>query len=447
MKFSTHFSVFLASEVNLRQTRLDQLDERVSAIDHFLSNGNDEIARRFIQTIPQGSYAHRTIINPVDDGDEFDADILLELTEEPGWSPRDYVEELYKAFRSSSRYRNMVSRHARCVKVDYANEFHIDVVPYVTRHGEHYICNRDDDEFELTNPEGFNEWLDQQNQVTGGKLIKTIRLLKYLRDYKNTFSAKSVILNILVGGRVNSALLLGDHGHYKDLPTAFKNLLADLSDYLQSNPTMPVLSDPSCPSESFNHRCDQKQYTNLRKWIKYYSEKAAAAFEEADRETSLKLWREIFGDDFGTASTTIAKASSAHIGRATNTEKFLEQDLRIPVRIDPRYRATLNARVLPKAGFRTYDLQKHGNVVGRSRTIRFTLENCTVPGPYTVYWKVRNTGEEAIAANCIRGQINLDNGSRRRDEPTAYRGKHYVECYIVKGNVCVAMAHQDVIIK
>lgn len=447
MKFTAHFDAFLKNEVNLSQARLDQLDQRVTAVDSFLSSGSDEVARRFVQTIPQGSYAHRTIINPVDDNDEFDADVLLELTEEPDWAPSDYIEELYKVFRSSSRYRGMVSRHARCVKVDYANEFHIDVVPYVERHSEHYIANRDTDEFELTNPEGFNAWLDQQNQTTGGKLIKVVRLLKYLRDYKNTFSVKSVILNILVGGRVNSALLLGDPDHYKDLPTAFKNLLADLSAYLQANPSMPMLTDPSCPSENFNHRCDQDQYTNLRKWIKYYSDKATAAFEETDRETCLKLWREIFGDDFGVLSTAVAKASAAHINRATDTEQFLERDLHIPVHVDPRYRVTLGARVLPKNGFRAYDLQRHGNVVGKNRKIRFTLAKCNVPGPYEVYWKVRNTGEEAIRANCIRGQIVKDTGSLTRDEPTAYCGKHYVECYVVKNGVCVAVAHQSVMIK
>lgn len=213
MKFTKHFDTFLAKKVNLSQARLDQLDDRVGAIDRFLSSGDDEISMRFVQSIPQGSYAHRTIINPVDDNDEFDADLLLELTEEPDWSPKDYVEELYRVFRASTIYKGMVSRHARCVKVDYANEFHIDVVPYVERHGEHYITNRDDDEFELTNPEGFNEWLDEQNRTTGGRLVKIIRLMKYLRDYKNTFSVKSVILNILLGGRVNSAILLDDPDH------------------------------------------------------------------------------------------------------------------------------------------------------------------------------------------------------------------------------------------
>src|SRR5437879_3534046 len=129
MKLLKQFDDFLASKVNLNQSRLDLLDKRVAAVDAFLGAGDDDIATRYVQTIPQGSYAHRTIIKPVDDNDEFDADILLELTEEPDWSAEDYVKQLYRAFRCSATYRGMVSRHARCVKVDYANEFHVDVVP------------------------------------------------------------------------------------------------------------------------------------------------------------------------------------------------------------------------------------------------------------------------------------------------------------------------------
>ena len=58
-----------------------------------------------------------------------------------------------------------------------------------------------------------------------------------------------------------------------------------------------------------------------------------------------------------------------------------------------------------------------------------------MPGRYEVYGKVHNTGEEAIRADCIRGQIVKDTGSPRRDEPTKCRGKHYVECCIVKNGV------------
>ena len=245
---------------------------------------------------------------------------------------------------------------------------------------------------------------DEQIRITEIRLVKVIRLLKYLRDYKNTFSVKSVILTIYSAAESTAVILLGDPDHYKDLPTAFRNLLADLNDYLQANPSMPNLADPSCPSENFNHRCNQDQYANFRKWIKYYSDKATAAFEDTDRESSLKLWREIFGDDFGSISADILKAVGAHVGRARNTEQFLEGDFGIPVRLDPRYQLTLSARVLPRDGFRIYELRHHGNVVGKNRKIRFQITRCDVPKPYAIYWKVRNTGEEAIRADSIRGK-------------------------------------------
>ncbi len=446
MKLLSYFASFLDNEVNLNQTRIDQLDDRVNAITKFLQEGDHEIGQLFIQTIPQGSYAHRTIIKPVGPNDEFDADVLLELNEDTTWSAADYVQKLYSSFQTSSTYRGMVWRRSRCVVVDYANEFHVDVVPYLERHGEHYITNRSTGEFELTNPEGFNAWLEEKNRTAKGNLIKVIRLAKYLRDYKNTFSVPSVILNILLGDRVNEALLLGDAQHYQDVPTALKNVLAALNSYLQANPTMPTLSDPSCPSENFNHRWDQDRYSNFRSWIKYYSTKIASAYAETDKATSLAQWQEVFGDEFKVPEPEATKSASSFSGRARNTEQFLEQDLGIPIRIEPRYRFRIEGRVLRKAGFRHYPLRTRGNKVGKHRTIRFTFQRCEVPGPYQVFWKVRNFGDEAVRADCIRGQIVADEGLERKDEPTRYRGNHYVECYIVKNGVCVAMDRQPVII-
>lgn len=446
MKLIGYFSSFLTNEVNLNQSRLDQLDDRVGAVTGFLQNGEHDLADYFIQTIPQGSYAHRTIIKPVQANDEFDADLLLELDEVQDWSPGDYVEELYRAFRTSSTYRGMVRRRARCVTVDYANEFHLDVVPYLERHGEHYITNRDTDQFELTNPEGFNAWLEEKNRITNGHLIKAIRLFKYLRDYKNTFSVRSVILNILVGDRVNEAALLGDPQHYQDVPTVFKNVLAALDEYVKANPIMPTIADPSCPTENFNHRWDQESYSNFRKWIEYYSEKATAAYEEPDKSKSLALWQAIFGAEFK-APTLATKAAGLSTSPISSTEQFLDQLFGIPISIDARYQVRIRGRVLPRDGFRTYDLRTRGDTVGKRRKLRFTIERCNVPAPYEVYWKVKNFGDEAARAGQLRGEVVRDGGQRQKDESTLYRGKHYVECYVVKNGLCVAKDRQPVIIK
>lgn len=450
MKLIKHFNSFLSDHVNLSESRLQSLDSRANSVSKFLKTGDDPISSRYIGIIPQGSYAHRTMINPVAKDDEFDADVLLEMEENADWSAKDYVEELYKVFYASGTYGHMVSRHAHCVKVDYANDFHIDVVPYLERHGSHYVTNRDYDLFELTNPEGFNEWLDGKNTIASGRLVKVIRLFKYLRDYKNTFSAKSIILNILLGGRVNSVLLLGDSKRYCDLPTAFTNILSDLNDYLQSNPSMPSVDDPSCPGQNFNHRWNENQYQNFRNRVKLYHDWARAAFDEIDRAESIRLWRKIFGDSFAEApAASIAKSSATAVAvrNYTDTEQFIDRDYGIPEILDARYKVTTTANVVAKDGFRNFNLRRHGNAVGPDRIIEFRVSECTVPGSYQIYWKVRNTGLEARSADCVRGQIERDNGSRSRREPTKYRGKHYVECYVVLDGICVAKDHQVVVIK
>jgi hypothetical protein len=97
----------------------------------------------------------------------------------------------------------------------------------------------------------------RQDSLANGNLRRTIRLLKYLRDYKQTFAVPSVILTVIVGDRVNwwrSRLLEG----YADLPSAFAMLVVGTDRWLQQRPRLPVISDPSCGRARFDHRLSQQ---------------------------------------------------------------------------------------------------------------------------------------------------------------------------------------------
>jgi len=74
--------------------------------------------------------------------------------------------------------------------------------------------------------------------------------------------------------------------------------------------------------------------------------------------------------------------------------------------------------------------------------VTFKIAATDVPKPYEVRWKVRNRGFEAKRRNCERGSIFV--GGDHHVEPTAFKGPHYVECYLVKDGVCVAAAHVPV---
>ena len=444
MKLLEYFKYFLTNEVNLNQTRIDTLDNRVAAITTYLK-GDPVIGPILLDVIAQGSYAHRTIIRP-QAGRDFDADVLIQLVEQDGWEPRDYIAQLRAAFMRSETYKSMISRKTRCVVAQYANGFHIDCVPYVERFGQTYITNRHENVFELTNPEGFNEWLEQQNRTANGHLVEVIRLMKFLRDFKGTFGVKSIVLSTLLGGRVNAVNLWGDPKYYCDLPTTLLHVVKDLNTYLQANEFMPVISDPGGTGDDFSQRWDRERYANFRNKIQFYAGKIEEAYDETDKDKCLASWQAVFGTEFKKPPAKAIQLAEAKAVPQADNEMFLDRDFGIPF-VSSTHELKVVGRVVKKAGWRDYPLVRRGNRVAKSRTIKFGIVSCDVPAPYDVYWKVKNTGPEARAANQLRGEIKLDPGGHERREPTAFRGSHYVECYVVKDGRCVARDVQRVVVE
>ena len=140
------FAEFLRDEVNLNKRWLDRLETAVGGVNGYLK---DNLAG--YQTMErQGSYALQTLIKPVDDNDEYDADIQIVMNPNPKWEPKDYIHEINRTLAGNKTYADKLRLKTRCVMVDYAGDFHLDAVPRVTINGKHYICNRDDNELEET---------------------------------------------------------------------------------------------------------------------------------------------------------------------------------------------------------------------------------------------------------------------------------------------------------
>lgn len=447
MKLLDYFNGFLKEEVNLDDARLNRLNGSVAAITNFLE-GSATFAASFIGVIPQGSYAHKTIIKPVHAGDEFDADLLLYLTEVPDREPEDYVEGLFAAFRGSGTYKEKAGRRTRCVTIDYAGDFHIDVVPFLERYGHKYITNRHENSYELTNPEGYNAWLDEKNRMASRHLVKVIRLVKYLRDYKRTFDVKSVILNVLLGERVTEAVLFADPDCFSDVPTALRTVMNRLSEFVTPYTVLPSIMDPSETGENFSDRWSQDGYAAFRTAVIRYASWIDDAWAEPDKALSLTKWQRVFGKEFQAphapqSGGSLVKSSSVSVAPYRNTEQKLE-DVAIRTSISSRYRFRISGRVVRKMQMGAYYLKDRGNRVLQGRNIRFQIEECNVPEPYRIYWKVLNRGVQAREKDCIRGQIQ--EGARAHEEPTVFTGPHFVECYIVRDGVCVARDRQEVII-
>ena len=307
MKLTDYFNVLLKDTVNLGQVKLDLLDSRVDSVYKALK-ADDQIGSLILGKTPQGSWAHRTIINPVG-SNEFDADFMLNMSENPDWAddPKQYIEAVYAALHRHSTYGNMPhSRKCRCVRLVYANSMHLDIVPHLNlADGREVIVNRDDNDWELTNPQGFTDWMKEKDALAKGNLRKVIRLMKYLRDHKNSFTGtRSILLTTLLGEQVTALRTLIDPNYYSDVPTALLHIINDLDAWLQARPTKPSIPDPSGSGVTFDHRWEQSTYSYFRDRIHAHAAEITEAYEEENKERSIELWQGIFGDGFKAPTTS-----------------------------------------------------------------------------------------------------------------------------------------------
>ncbi len=307
-KNNQEFQDFLRDEVNLNRTRLDRLETAVGAVGAYLK---DRLPG-YQKMEPQGSYALGTLIKPVDDNDEYDADIQVVMNPNPSWRPKDYLDAVYDTLRKNETYADKVRRKTRCVTVDYVDEFHLDVVPRVTLGGKHHVCNNTTNEFEETDGTGYRDWFNEKNRITGGNLKRVVRLLKYLRDHKNNYTVKSILLTTLAG----NAIYPSDEGTegVSTVADTLATVLSRMDDYLQQHPNMPSIKNPVLSTETFNRHWDQAKYANFSNRVHSHAQTVQRADRESSREETIKVHQGLFGDGFGNRFYGSGSANTRHGG-------------------------------------------------------------------------------------------------------------------------------------
>lgn len=463
MKLISHFQEFLADVVNLNQTRISTLESSVDALKKFVRESEWEPWIAGFEE--QGSWAHDTIIRPVD-GREFDADLLVLIKPVQGWTASDYVDSLFEVFSQSGTYADKVKKWDYCITVTYSGERKVDIAPcIVDRLGANTfeVCNRAENSFERSEPIAYTKWLIAQNSISGANSFrKTTRLIKYLRDIKTTFTCNSVLLTTLLGNNI----LGSDKGsaQFADVPTTLQTLIGRLDDFLRSNPNIPRVENPHLATEDFAHSWTTEQYSNFRDVIKRYRGWVDAAMAAEDRDSSVLAWRRLFGEDFAPGVDAKAKslvetahqsvkslvlASGAHLNELVEQVKtfgieILPLGFNKPPYISPprwprvstppfsvvvtaRHQSSRDAAVstpiisgqpVPAAGGFWLDVRQPNGTA--------------IPSGYFVEWRITNTGVVALQRGEGRGAFYVSNRQDQRWEGLRYRGVHIAEAFVVR---------------
>lgn len=442
MRHEKSFSNFLKNTVNLNKTRYDVANSAIQTMTNFLK-GNDLFNDLYLDAIPQGSFRQETIIKPARPEIDFDVDLLFRVKKVDGWEPKDYIEKLSSEFKNTDRYKDLVDTRGkeRCVTIDYESDFHIDIVPAIIVGDDHYIMNKSTNQYEPTDGDGYAEWFASKNEITGGKhLTKVTRLLKYVRDIRGKFEIKSILLTTLIGNQVNT--WDSHNSDYPDLSTSFVTLVNRLDIFLQNNQRIPTVQNPVLPKENFNRKWTQEKYQKFREAIHEIALLASDAYQDSNEASSLQKWQKVFGDKFVSeeGQTNVPFASSSISITRDPGEQFLSD---FGIHENLQYTVKIDAKVTQN-GFRPFNLRTNLFPLRKQHGLDFFITTCNVPEPYAVKWKIKNTGQEAASIRALRGEIINDDGYKSRHESTKYEGTHYVECYVIKNNVCVAKDHIDV---
>ena len=100
-----------------------------------------------------------------------------------------------------------------------------------------------------------------------------------------------------------------------------------------------------------------------------------------------------------------------------------------------------------RSGLPAKPIESNGAGLTKNCDLFFEAQTDVAP-PFKVFWQVVNTGIEAEMARALRGRIfegGISNNGLSHQESTQYKGKHWIECFIVKNGICVARSGEFVV--
>lgn len=419
----------------------------------------------------QGSYAMGTGVKPPEDDITYDIDEGVKFNILTAAHP-DPVE-IKKLLKEALSGHTELGVHIKepCVRVIYAEDgqekYHVDLAVYATN-GQ----NQTDSVIQLGRGKEFSDkenryWQDAQPE----QLINLInnkffdkrhreqfrRIIRYLKRWKD--------VNFFLGGNSSPrgiAITIAAYNYFipkfdsEGNPSDVDALIYLISTILRNKNA--IYQDGEMheriicllPVSPHNDLFGKMTNVQMRQFINRLSNLntslGTATSEEDEKEACLKL-AEVFGDDFPAEDLVksfqiVAKPS---IGYHPSLQRITGYD-------NAPYTVPLRGELFTKRGKVPFVSNK--KILGPGHKLEFRAE-ISKNQDAEVLWRVVNTGSHCVELAKTEGEEEIFRGNLQKahilhsntvitspdprvtQESTLYTGKHWIECLLVKGNVCV----------
>lgn len=153
----------ICQELEISESRYNEAKKRYDVIGTWLAD-SDDYRLMFSKIYPQGSFRHGTTVKPIG-RDEFDVDLVCYLNfVNSGTAPRDINKLVGDRLRENGTYKEMMEPIKRGWRINYANEFHLDITPSIKNpgcpNGGELVPDRKLQDWKPSNPDGYAKWFD-----------------------------------------------------------------------------------------------------------------------------------------------------------------------------------------------------------------------------------------------------------------------------------------------
>jgi hypothetical protein len=156
-----------AESLDIPQSRWEDVIKKYKAAGNFLSANPSALAKFNPEVYPQGSLAIGTCVKPLG-RDEFDLDLVCEMAIPASMTQQEIKNAVGNRFKEDGTYREMLEEKKRCWRLNYANQFHVDILPAKPgTNGTQAILVPDKElsRWKPSNPRGYAKWF--MAQATG----------------------------------------------------------------------------------------------------------------------------------------------------------------------------------------------------------------------------------------------------------------------------------------
>jgi hypothetical protein len=161
--------------LQLDETRFRLAEKSYRAVGSWLES-HSLVAGLKPRIYPQGSMLLDTTVKPLV-GDEYDLDFVCEFFCATALfrHPDEALALVEKALRSSHEYARMIERKNRCIRLNYAHNFHMDILPACKDFQSGNTCilvpDRRLGAWVPSNPSGYGSWFNGRSRQS---LVRTL---------------------------------------------------------------------------------------------------------------------------------------------------------------------------------------------------------------------------------------------------------------------------------